>query len=169
VPLPTLTVTQQQAFHFGPWESAESSSWPVFIHKDRVSVYGLPGGRAGGVPGAIKVAEHDGGVVTTAAGRDGVVDPAARTRVTEYVQRWLPGLRPNPVSELSCLYTATANDDFVLDRRGPIVICSACSGHGAKFAPLIGELLADLAEGGAAPEPRFTLASHLGSGVAHPA
>jgi glycine/D-amino acid oxidase-like deaminating enzyme len=36
-----------------------------------------------------------------------------------------------------------------------VVIASPCSGHGAKFAPLIGELAADLATGRAAAEPRF--------------
>jgi glycine/D-amino acid oxidase-like deaminating enzyme len=40
------------------------------------------------------------------------------------------------------------------------VVCSPCSGHGAKFAPLVGEIVADLACGGASPDPRFTLAAH---------
>ncbi len=49
----------------------------------------------------------------------------------------------------------------MLDRVGPLVICSACSGHGAKFAPLIGELAADLALGsGDAVPDRFRLAAH---------
>jgi hypothetical protein len=37
---------------------------------------------------------------------------------------------------------------------------AACSGHGAKFAPLTGEFAAELADGGASPERRFTLAAH---------
>jgi glycine/D-amino acid oxidase-like deaminating enzyme len=40
------------------------------------------------------------------------------------------------------------------------VVCSACSGHGAKFAPLTGEIAADLACGGTTPDRRFTLAAH---------
>jgi glycine/D-amino acid oxidase-like deaminating enzyme len=40
------------------------------------------------------------------------------------------------------------------------VVCPACSGHGAKFAPLTGEIAADLASGGPAPDRRFTLAAH---------
>ena len=64
------------------------------------------------------------------------------------------------MGELTCLYTSTATEDFVLDRYGPFVICSACSGHGAKFAPLTGELAAELACGGPAADPRFTLAAH---------
>ena len=61
---------------------------------------------------------------------------------------------------MTCLYTSTASEDFILDRYGPFVVCSPCSGHGAKFAPLVGEIAADLACGGASPDPRFTLAAH---------
>ncbi|GAA5058700.1 sarcosine oxidase [Thermocatellispora tengchongensis] len=159
VPLPPLTVTQQQAFHF-PRRDPDVD-WPVVVHKDEgVSCYSLPGGRDGGPGGGRKVAEHDGGTPTTADTRSGVVDPAARERVAAYVREWLPGLEPEPFGETSCLYTSTITEDFVLDREGPLVICSPCSGHGAKFAPLIGELAADLAEGAPSPDPRFTLAGH---------
>ena len=67
-----------------------------------------------------------------------------------------------PVNEVTCLYTWTANEDFVLDRHGPFVVASPCSGHGAKFAPLLGEIIADLAQGQPSPDPRFTLATHVG-------
>ena len=64
---------------------------------------------------------------------------------------------------MTCLYTSTPSDDFIVDRYGPFVVCSACSGHGAKFAPLTGEIVADLACGGTGPftpDRRFTLAAH---------
>ena len=61
---------------------------------------------------------------------------------------------------MTCLYTRTANEDFILDRSGPFVVASPCSGHGAKFAPLLGEIIADLAAGMPAPHSRFTLAAH---------
>ncbi len=159
VELPSLTVTQQQAFHFAP---VHAGPWPAFIYHDEVAVYGLPAGRDGEVPGAIKVAEHGNGTVTTGDGRDGVVSPAARDRIRAFAVQWLGGLDPAPVGEVTCLYTRTASEDFILDRQGPFVICSPCSGHGAKFAPLVGDIAADLACGGAAPDPRFTLAHHLG-------
>jgi sarcosine oxidase len=159
VKLPPLAVTQQQAFHFAPvW----AGPWPVFIYHDEVAMYGLPAGRDGQVPGAVKLGEHGNGTVTTGDGRDGVVNPAARDRVRAFAASRLGGLDPAPVGEVSCLYTSTASEDFILDRQGPFVICSPCSGHGAKFAPLVGEIAADLACGGAAPDPRFTLAAHLG-------
>lgn len=53
----------------------------------------------------------------------------------------------------------TADEDFVLDREGPIVVGGGCSGHAFKFGPLLGELLADLALGTepALPRERFAL------------
>jgi monomeric sarcosine oxidase len=163
VPLPPLEVTQQQVFHFAPRAPGTAPArWPVFIYRDESDhFYGLPGGRDGEVPGAIKVGEHHGGTVTTAAGRDFAVDQAARDRAIAFTAKRLPGLESQPVNEVTCLYTTTANEDFILDRRGPLVIASACSGHGAKFAPLLGEIIAGLAVGEPPPDPRFTLAAHL--------
>jgi sarcosine oxidase len=159
VRLPRLVVTQTQAFHFAPLPGGQA--WPAFIYHDEVPCYGLPAGRDGEVPGAVKVGEHGSETVTTGDDRDGIVSAAARARVGDFVRIWLPGLHPEPVGEVSCLYTSTANEDFILDRRGPFVICSPCSGHGAKFAPLIGEIAADLACGADSPDRRFTLAAHL--------
>jgi sarcosine oxidase len=160
VDLPSLTVTQQQVFHFAPVAVPEDP-WPIFVHKDGTDdCYGLPGGRDGEVPGAIKLGGHAGFRTTTAAGRDFAVDPAARARIADFIGRRIPGLNAAPVNEVTCLYTWTANEDFVLDRSGPFVVASPCSGHGAKFAPLLGEIIADLAAGKPAPDPRFTLAAH---------
>ena len=47
-----------------------------------------------------------------------------------------------PVGAETCMYTTTADETFILERRGRIVIGSPCSGHGFKFAPAIGERLA---------------------------
>jgi monomeric sarcosine oxidase len=155
VPFPPVVVSQQQIFHFPRRD--EAIQWPLIVHKDALSTYALPGGRDGGPAHGQKVAEHAGGRSTTAAGRDGVVDPAARARIVDYVRGWLPGLVPEPFHETTCLYTSTADEDFVLDRRGPVVVCSACSGLGAKFAPWIGMEATRLAAGGE-PQPRFRLA-----------
>lgn len=155
-PLPPLRVTQQQVFHFRR-RDPEATTWPVFVHKDELSLYGLPSGSDGGSLPAFKVAQHDEGTPTTADTRTGVVDAASRDKVTAWVERTLPGLDPTPVAEASCLYTTTPDEDFVLDRTGPFVVVSPCSGHGAKFTPLIGAMAADLALGRAEPHPRFAL------------
>ncbi|HEY2193125.1 MAG TPA: FAD-dependent oxidoreductase [Actinomycetospora sp.] len=162
VTLPPLQVTQQQIFHF-PRLDPTQPPWPSVIHEGSdAAVYHLAGGRDGGPDDDRKIGEHDGGSRCTAADRTGVVDPDSRTHVIDYVRRWLPGLSPVPRGEATCLYTETPSEDFVLDQVGPIVVCSPCSGHGAKFAPLIGELVADLVEGTGANVPsRFRLAHHL--------
>jgi glycine/D-amino acid oxidase-like deaminating enzyme len=162
VRLPPLVVTQQQAFHFAPSAPAGDGAqpWPTFIYHDEVAMYGLLAGRDGEVPGAIKIGEHGHGTVTTGDDRDGIVSPAVRDRVRAFVRSRLDGLDPELAGEVTCLYTSTSSEDFILDRRGPFVICSACSGHGAKFAPLTGEIAAGLACGDATPERRFTLAAH---------
>ncbi|HVX44129.1 MAG TPA: FAD-dependent oxidoreductase [Mycobacteriales bacterium] len=155
IALPPLRVTQQDVFHFRYADSA--AGWPTFVHDTGVTTYGLPGGRDGGPDGAQKIGEHGPGRVTTAENRDGTVDPMVRERMIAYVQRWFPGLVPEPINEKTCLYTWTPNEDFIIDRKGPIVVCSPCSGHGAKFAPLIGELAAGLATGDGDVPDRFRL------------
>jgi len=50
-----------------------------------------------------------------------------------------------PVAAQTCMYTTTADETFILERRGRVVVGSPCSGHGFKFAPAIGERLATLA------------------------
>ena len=164
VELPPLKVTQQQVFHFAPVRTpvAGDAPWPTFIYQGAADFfYGLPGGRDGEVPGAIKLGEMTDGAVTTADDRDFTVAPEARAHAIRFTERFLPGLHSTPVNEATCLFTSTASEDFILDRAGPLVISSACSGHGAKFAPLIGEILAGLATGKPSPEPRFTLEAHL--------
>jgi monomeric sarcosine oxidase len=158
VPLPPLVVTQQQAFHFA--QRASAGPQPAFIYRGEVAIYGLLAGRDGEVPGAIKIGKHDQGPVTTGDDRDGLVSPAGREEVRAFVRTTLEDLDPDPVGELTCLYTSTATEDFILDRQGPFVVCSVCSGHGAKFAPLTGDMAADLACGGTPADPRFTLAAH---------
>ena len=168
VDLPPLRVTQQQVFHFAPVRppAPGEAPWPIFIHaSDDGFYYGLPGGRDGEVHGAVKLGEMGRGTLTTADARDYAVDPAERQRAVRFTARRLPGLMSEPVNEVSCLFTETANEDFILDRRGPLVIASACSGHGAKFAPLTGEILASLAEGQPAPDARFTLAAHRAAAI----
>ncbi len=164
VRLPPLAVRQVEAFHFAPLSPAWNGPppAPTFIYHDQTAAYGLPAGRDGEVPGAVKIGDHDHGqgTVTTGDGRDGIVSPVVRERVRAFVRDRVPGLDPDPVGELTCMYTVTASEDFILDRQGPFVIVSACSGHGAKFAPLTGAIAADLACGGASPDRRFTLAAH---------
>jgi sarcosine oxidase len=62
----------------------------------------------------------------------------------------LPWLGSKPLRTVSCLYTSTLGSRFVIDRHPahePVLIVSACSGHGFKHSPAIGEAIADWASG----------------------
>jgi sarcosine oxidase len=72
-------------------------------------------------------------------------DPASVARVAAWVGERLPDVDPEPLDAATCLYTSTEDGSFVLERRGRVVVGSACSGHGFKFAPVIGRRLAELA------------------------
>jgi sarcosine oxidase len=72
---------------------------------------------------------------------------ALEARLVQRMREDLPGFDPTPLHTEACPITLTPDHMFVLDRRGPIVIGSGCSGHAFKFSPLLGALLADLAEG----------------------
>ncbi|HEY5014559.1 MAG TPA: FAD-dependent oxidoreductase, partial [Acidimicrobiia bacterium] len=152
VGLAPLRITRERYVHLPRTEP--DGPWPSFIHyRDPIPAYGLE------TPGeGIKLGEHHAG--------ESITDPSvaespgaaafARARLLDYAREWLPGVEPIARSEATCLYTSTPTEDFVIDRVGPIVVCSPCSGHGFKFAPLVGELVAGLADGEPAPA-RFRL------------
>jgi sarcosine oxidase len=149
--LAPIRVTRESYVHLRIVDAA--TPWPSFIHyRDPVPAYGLE------TPGeGIKLGEHHAGELL--AHPDGGAPAAnrqARERMTEYARTWIPGVDPVAVSDATCLYTSTPTEDFVVDRVGPVVVCSPCSGHGFKFAPLVGELVAGLCAGSPAPE-RFRL------------
>ena len=103
------------------------------------SIYALPSG-----PGVLKAGEHQAGA-TTDPDEEGHVDEESVRRLGEWVARRFPAANPRPRYAETCIYTNTPGDRFVLERHGDVVIGSACSGHGFKFAPLIGKRLAELA------------------------
>jgi sarcosine oxidase len=77
------------------------------------------------------------------------------------VARYLPALEARVLRSATCMYTNTPDQHFLIDRHpnhDNVVIASACSGHGFKFAPAVGELAADLAtDAGARPPDLFAV------------
>ena len=136
-----VKVTREQVLYF----AANTDDLVPFVHGVPYWIYGVPG------DGVLKVAEHGTGAETTPDGRSFDLDEAGALRVHEYVKRSLPFVDPEPVSFETCLYTTTPDKDFVIDRRGPVIVCSPCSGHGFKFAPLIGDVVSAMARGEAPP------------------
>ncbi|MFE7843934.1 FAD-dependent oxidoreductase [Microbacterium sp. NPDC057407] len=155
VPLPTLTVTEESPAHFRPRDP--SHEWPSFNHLVGHGagsaghapypghVYGMP------TPGeGVKVGLHHVGAVVDPDHRTFRAVPALAARLEEYVREWFPGLDPLTAAPISCTYTSTPSEDFVLDRRGRVVVGAGFSGHGFKFTPAVGTVLAALATDDAA-------------------
>jgi sarcosine oxidase len=161
VDLPLLTTTCERVAYFECRDP--SDPWPSFIHRDTTSYYGQPG-----PPGLVKLGAHHTGPVTTGDTRSFDVDPPALADLSEYASEWLPGLDAVPVDATTCLYTSTPTEDFVLDRTGPIVVGAGFSGHGFKFVPEIGRLLAAMAKGEPAPGNPFTLGPGRRAGMLGP-
>ena len=76
---------------------------------------------------------------------EGGPDAALVERIAEWVARTYPDADPKPVAAETCMYTTTADEHFILERRDRVVIGSPCSGHGFKFAPAVGRRLAQMA------------------------
>jgi sarcosine oxidase len=155
LPAAPLTPLLQHVSYFGP----PDADIPTFIDWSGpdLSWYSLPA--AGTAPG-VKLGQHVGG--TPVDPNDGPfdVDPDRIAVHAEYIRRRFPGLDSEPIHAETCLYSMTPDEDFILDRVGPVVIGAGFSGHGFKFAPVIGEILADLATGlePNLPPGRFSLA-----------
>ena len=110
-----------------------------FVHLD--GFYGLPA--IDGPDGGVKVAAESYERTTTPDGRR---HPATRTEIDRMYEQcispYLPWLGGEPLRTVSCLYTSTRGSRFVIDRHPEhesVLIVSACSGHGFKHSPAIGE------------------------------
>ena len=92
---------------------------------------------------------------------DAPVEPptqAEQAGVLTLVERYLNDAAGIVSESATCLYTNTPDGHFVIDAHPDapeVIVCSACSGHGFKFAPAIGDAVADLALGN---EPSVDLA-----------
>jgi sarcosine oxidase len=75
----------------------------------------------------------------------GSPEQALIDRITAWANETYLLADPEPAAAETCMYTTTADETFILERRGRLVVGSPCSGHGFKFAPAIGERLAALA------------------------
>jgi sarcosine oxidase len=158
VTLPPVAVTSEQPAHFRRRDGAEE--WPSFLHHTTADAGARLAFASYGMwtPGVgVKVGLEGTGVVVDPVRRDPSPDPAVLRTLQGYVEDWLPGLDPAPVEVSTCLWTGLPDEHFCVDRRGPVVVCSPCSGHGFKFVPAIGRMAADLALGGAQPEPAWRL------------
>lgn len=152
-----LRVEQQQVLYLtapaGPEHAAEGM--PVFIDRD-TDTYGM--GRLEH-PSALKVSDHSGAPTIHLNQRPTGHDEERAECTRQRVARLLPRLGRRIRTE-SCLYTKTPDEDFVIGAHPNVpgaILAGGFSGHGFKFGPALGVMLADLACDGTSSSwsPRF--------------
>lgn len=147
VPLP-LRVAHQDVGYFQLDAVMQPPQFPVWVYagpKANDSFYGLPEFERPGV----KLAQHRTGPLGDSPDRpiEEEIPPPALESLQRFArEQW--NVEPQLVGYEACLYTNTVSEDFILDHlpQDPrVVIGAGFSGHGFKFAPLTGQILAELA------------------------
>ena len=151
-----------ERFHVG-------HGFPVFC-------FDTPGGFFYGFPalanGLLKVGEHSGGQPLPDPDQiDRSLRPEDQTPVVEFLREHVPDVGPEVRAHSVCMYSMTPDEHFIVDfvpDTPNVIVAAGFSGHGFKFAPVIGSVLADLAQQGRTDESvdflsaarRFPGASH---------
>jgi glycine/D-amino acid oxidase-like deaminating enzyme len=144
----------QPVFHFRPQqpELFEAERFPVFgADLSTSGYYGFPLNR----DGVVKIGNHGAGRAMSPDSAQRAVTAEEVARVREFVARTFPPLANAPIVHTRlCMYCDTADGDFWIasDPERPwLVIAAGDNGHGFKFAPVLGEIIADAAEGKPSP------------------
>jgi sarcosine oxidase len=158
-----LTVTKETIAYFKPADPAPFmwDRFPLFLQRFPDSTV---------IGNAFPIIGHEGvkmifdrhGPVVDPFDTDRSPDTAQFSKIRDYARQMLPNLGENIIEVVTCRYTLTPDEDFIIDKlpKYPhIVIGSPCSGHGFKFGITIGHILADLVMTGNSdlPVQRFRL------------
>ncbi len=152
-----LWVERVPLFWFEPIGERDSFSpgtLPVWIFETDfdAAYYGFPYDHDAG----LKVARHHSGERCDPDLVDRTASLADEERVRAFLRAHMP-LADGPRREAAvCMYTNAPDLDFIIDRHPElpgVAFASACSGHGFKFAPVVGEILADLVLEGQTDRP----------------
>ncbi|MEM6469079.1 MAG: N-methyl-L-tryptophan oxidase [Planctomycetota bacterium] len=133
---------------------AASAGSPVFFYeRPEGYFYGFPCiGEQSGFPTCIKVAEHSGGIEVSDPGmRELQRDAADVNRIEQFLSDCMPAVTLKALGHATCMYNMSPDEHFVVDGHPEserVVFAAGLSGHGFKFASVLGEILADLAESG---------------------
>ena len=116
----------------------------------------------------VKIAEHTGGTpVADPLALDRSLDRAEAARVAAVARARLPTLGSDLVHHVACLYTMTPDAHFLIGlhpQHARVAIAAGFSGHGFKFASVVGAILADLALDGSTSQPIGFLAPNRFAG-----
>ena len=147
-----LEIERQVVFWMQPKQEAEydRSIFPIWAYeyKPGFIAYGFPN-----LPLGVKASGmHSGVVYDFADDVDRSIHEDEAEALKNAIRPVLPGLAASPVrGATTCLFTNTPDHDFLIDFHPDyprVLISSACSGHGFKFASVVGEIQADLVANG---------------------
>jgi sarcosine oxidase len=151
-----LSVMRQSMLWFGTRDDA-------MFRRDRFPIYlaEVPDGYFYGLPviddNGHKVARHYGAVEQSEPGQIARETKAEdEMPVQAFLNQYLPDVTGPRRRMQICIYTLTPDRHFILDRHPDhpnVAIAAGFSGHGFKFAPVVGEIMADLALNGATKWP----------------
>jgi sarcosine oxidase len=148
-----IKVTREQVAYYRCCDSHRLLPFIWHPSTPAFELYGLPNGSWD----EVKIGEHGSGPEVD-PDSEGTVEPTRLELVHRFVREHLPAASDEPVASETCLYASTPDDDFVIDRVGPIVLGLGFGGHGFKFGAVVGAMLADLVQGESAPGGRFAYA-----------
>ena len=154
LPAVPLTVLRKSLFWYAAADAVATEQMPCFAFDTPAGFcYGFPALDARGV----KIAEHTGGRrVNDPLTVDRGVDPAEQATIETWIDSHLPAVSRRRTDHAVCLYTMSPDGHFVVGlhpAHPQVAIAAGFSGHGYKFASVVGEILADLALEGRTQHP----------------
>lgn len=152
-----ITVERQVLYWLDPVGGVEPFvDHPIFIDEDAagMQIYGFPA--IDGPRGGVKVAFFRKGIECTPDTIDRTVHDREICEMRDRAAQLLPALDGPCIHSATCMYTNTPDQHFVIARHPDtenVTVACGFSGHGFKFVPVVGEILADLATTGATTHP----------------
>lgn len=152
-----LRVERQVQYWFAPPGGvAPFAGHPVYVAEQAsgAQIYGFPA--INGPDGGVKVAFFRRGLETDPDALDRAITDAEVDEMRARVAATLPGLAGPLVTAVACMYTTTPDEHFVIaphPEHDRVTVACGFSGHGFKFVPVVGEILADLATTGTTAHP----------------
>jgi sarcosine oxidase len=145
LPALPLQVERQVLHFFDPPDPRpfRADTLPVFLFEERSGPtwYGVPDLGHG-----LKVGLHHQGATADPDTLDRTAGDSDVDAVRRLLRERMPAADTRPTRSIVCMYTNTPDGHFLIDEHPEaprVVIASPCSGHGFKFASILGELLAD--------------------------
>jgi glycine/D-amino acid oxidase-like deaminating enzyme len=153
-----IVATRQEVFFFGtpPGETQyDAPSQPVWVHLGKRLTYGLPGFERRG----LKIADDTAGDEVNPTTLNRIPTAAGLARARADLRERFPALAHAPLVEARvCQYEASTDGHYLIDRHprlDNVLLVGGGSGHGFKMGPALGEHVAALVQGTAAPNPLF--------------